>query len=142
MSRKTKRITYKSVVGARLLRANGGLVYCDNCEKIVGSINDTGYNFMMLVFCCTCGNYGCIEISRNKMRYNSDFRVNNVPKTKRVICSCVACDENLFSIFEDRIENYSFFVECRCGEQYDIKPNFEKRLGETLRLFKQAREKR
>lgn len=142
MARITKRTTFKNVAGARLLAPNGGIVYCDNCEKIVGSINATGYNFLMLVFCCTCGNYGCIEISRNKTRYNPEERVNRTPLVKKGVCTCGACDETLFSMLEDRIDNYSFFVECKCGEKYDIKPNFERRLGETLKLFRKTKEKK
>jgi len=142
MGRKTKRTTFKNIVGVRLLSPNGGLMYCDNCEKIVGSINALGYDFMMMLFCCTCGNYGCIEISRNKKRYNPELRANRMPKTDKGVCCCSKCGESLFAILENRIENYSFSVECKCGEIYDVKPNFSKRLGETLKLYKESKEKR
>lgn len=125
-----------------MLSANGGWVFCGNCEKIVGSINASAYNFITLIFCCTCGNYGCIEISRGKMRYNAEMRSNKMPSLKRGVCCCSMCDEKLFSILEGKTETYSFFVECKCGEKYDVKPNFEKRLGETLKLFEKAKEKR
>lgn len=139
MARKTKRTTFRSVDGARLLQPNGGLMFCDNCEKIVGSINPLGYNFLMLVFCCTCGQYGCVEISRNKKRYNPDERVNKMPKSKNALCCCPRCDEVLFSVLENRVETYSFSVECKCGEKYDVKPNFSKRLGETLKMYESSR---
>ena len=123
-----------------MLAPNGGLVYCGNCEKIVGSINALGYNYIVLLFCCTCGNYGCIEISRNKKKYNPELRVNRMPRVKGNVCFFCDCDEPLFSVFENRVENYSFSVECKCGEIYDVKPNFAKRLGETLKLYKASKE--
>ena len=142
MARKTKRVTYKKIVGARLLSANGGLIYCDNCEKIVGSMNALGYNLMMLVFCCTCGIYGSIEISRTKARYRPELRANRMPVVKGRACCCAGCDEPLFAVMEDRVQTYSFFVECKCGAQYDVKPSFNKRLGETLQMFKRSKDKR
>ncbi len=114
-------------------------MFCGNCEKIVGSINALGYGRIMLVFSCTCGNYGRIEISRNKTRYNPGERVDRMPAIRNEVCTCKACDKELFSVIESRVENFSFFVECKCGEKYDTKPNFNKRLGETLRLFKQTK---
>ncbi len=116
-------------------------MFCGNCEKIVGSINPFNYKRLMFVFSCTCGNYGSIEISRNKIRYNPDERVNRMPKIRNTVCSCMMCNEPLFSVAEDRVENYSFFIECKCGEKYDTKPNFNRRLGETLKMFKESKEK-
>ena len=138
----TKRTTYKSVVGARLLAPNGGLMFCDNCEKIVGNINPLNYDFLMLVFSCTCGSYGCVEISRNKTRYNTEKKANKMPLMQKDICCCSKCKEPLFGMIEDRIDNYSFYVECKCGEKYDVKPGFSKRLGETLKMYMEVKNNR
>ncbi len=133
--RKTKGLKVLSRTGT------GGLVFCENCEKILGSINIKGYSYINMQFLCTCGNYGFIEVAR-KAFVDISNPVNKMPSVRRQNLSCCRkCETPLFSVIEDRIRNYSFYIECKCGERYDTKGTFDKRLGETLKILKKSREK-
>ncbi|MBE7023402.1 MAG: hypothetical protein IJ285_00210 [Clostridia bacterium] len=133
--------TIRKVSGARLLHANGSMVFCENCEKVVGSINQMSYKYINLIFLCTCGNCGRIEISRGKNKNDISVQLNKMPSIRRKgVCCCTKCDTPLFSTVENALQNYFFFVECNCGEKYDTKPTFDKRLGETMELYKKLKE--
>ena len=127
--------TLRNVVGARLLAPNGGLVFCDTCEKIVGSINAVGYKYLNLFFLCTCGNFGSVEIISGGNKNDITNHLNRMPKERNGVCMCKRCEKPLLSMIDERLRNYSFYIQCRCGEKYDTKPNFNKRLGETLVMF-------
>ncbi len=127
--------------GTRLLSKNSGLMFCENCEKIVGSVNIDGYMYINLSFRCTCENDANIEIIRDKHKNDISQPVNRMPGRDKGRCNCRKCGVSMFSVIEDRVESYSFFVECKCGEKYDTIPTFESRLGETLELYKKAKEK-
>lgn len=133
--------TLRNVVGARLLAPNGGLVFCDNCEKIVGSINKAGYKYLNVFFFCTCGSFGSIEIIRNGHENDITEHLHRMPKVRNGVCVCRKCETLLLSMVDERLQNYSFYAECSCGEKYDTKPNFEKRLGETLKAFSESKKK-
>ncbi len=135
------RTKFRKVVGAKLLDKNGSLVFCENCEKIVGSINRIGYRYMKIVFSCTCGTYGNIEIVKVNSRLGDAKQINKMPGISKGVCRCTKCDTPLLSMIDSRVLNYSFFAECVCGEAFDTKPNFNKRLGETLDLFEKWKNK-
>lgn len=121
--------------GLRLLTRSGSLIFCDNCEKIVGSINRQGYRYLNLSIVCTCGNCGSIEISRPGNTSDPFERINKMPDSREGIAVCKNCKMPIFGVISDRVRTYSFYVECVCGEKYDTKSNFSKRLGETIRLM-------
>lgn len=118
--------------GLRTLSKSGSLIFCDNCEKILGSINKQGYRYINLSLTCSCNYDGILEISREDSTSDPFERVNRMPYEKDGLAVCKKCGNVMFGVIPDRLINYSFYVECTCGEKYDIKPTFGKRLGETL----------
>lgn len=127
--------TVRNVNGINSLHPNGSLVFCENCEKILGSINERGYNYINIALVCTCGNYGQIEIIKNGHKNDTTRRVNKMPRTELNINICRKCDRPLFQITEGRVKSYAFYAECVCGERYDRQVMFDKRLGETLKKY-------
>ena len=128
--------------GAKLLAPNGSLVFCENCEKIGGCINKSSYGYIKFVFICTCGLCGSVELIRNGRKPGSlTNRVDKMPKIVNHVCTCCNCDRALLSVAEASVQNYSFFAECVCGEQFDTKPTFDKRLGETMKVYEQIKNK-
>ncbi len=115
------------------------MVFCDNCEKIVGSINKAGYRYLNIAFICTCGNFGSIEVIRDGHYNDITKQICNTPKTKMGVYCCTKCDMPLISMIDERVQNYSFYTECVCGERFDTKPAFDKRLGETLKAIKKLK---
>ncbi len=134
--------TVKKLNGAKLLAPNGSLVFCENCEKVVGSINKSGYRYINFIFICTCGMCGRVEIIRDGHKNGISQHLNRMPKVVNGVCCCRECDNPLLSVKEESVYNFSFFTECICGEKYDTKPSFNKRLGETLRILKKAKDTR
>ena len=129
----------RKIRGVKTLSWTGSLVFCENCKKILGSINAKGYNYINMQFWCTCGNYGCVEVAKKRFVDISN-RINKMPSIRKLNMSCCSkCNTPLFSVSEDRTSNYSFYVECVCGERYDTRGNFDTRLGETLRLFNESK---
>lgn len=124
------------IIGLRLLSKSGGLVFCDNCEKIVGSINKQGYRYLNISISCTCGNHGSLEISKPDNTSDPYERLNQMPMDKNGVEVCKYCKTPMFGVIVDRVRSFSFYSECICGEKYDTKPNFPKRLGETVQLLK------
>ncbi len=133
--------TIRKIKAAHMLHPNGSLVFCDGCEKIVGSINEFGYRYINLKFICNCGNCGKIEITKKGHSGEPEMAVNKMPRVSRIkLFSCVKCRKPLFSMIDGRTRTYSFYAECMCGKRYDTKPNFDKRLGETLKIYKNQKE--
>ena len=131
--------TITKIFGARFLSNGGSLIFCENCDKIVGSVNKSGYKYLNLAFICTCGNFGNIEVIRDG-RFNDITRqIRKTPKTKSGVYVCPQCDIPLISMIDERLQNYSYYIECVCGERFDTKPSFDKRLGETLKTIKKLK---
>ncbi len=118
--------------GLHTLSRNGSLIFCDNCEKILGSSNKDAYKYMNVSIVCTCGNYGSIEVAKPENTSDPSKRVNKMPKEKYGVQICKRCGRPLLGVISDRVRAYSFYVECVCGEKYDMKSTFSKRLGETM----------
>ncbi len=132
-----KEKTVRRIKGVHLLQSEGSLIFCDTCEKIIGSINAEGYNYVNLTFLCTCDNCGRIEIIKGGRKEICDTDVHKMPSEKRIgMLYCEDCNTPLLSMIEGRTKNYSFVIECVCGEKYDRKPKFEKRFGELIELYK------
>lgn len=119
--------------GLRTLSKSGSLIFCNNCDKIVGSINRQGYRYINLTMTCSCNSAGMLEISRENSTSNPLERINRMPAEKDGLAVCKKCGNVMFGLIQGRVLSYAFYVECTCGEKYDIKPMFGKRLGETLR---------
>lgn len=114
---------------------SGGLVFCDTCEKIIASINKQGYRYINLGIVCSCGNYGHLEFIDEESTADPFERVNLMPNEKNGVAICKHCTTPLFGVIDGRVKNYSFYVECICGEKYDTKSNSGKRLGETVKIL-------
>lgn len=133
--------TITKIFGARFLSNGGSLIFCGNCDKIVGSVNKSGYKYLNLAFICTCGNFGNIEVVRDGHVNDITKQIRKTPKTKLGVYVCPKCDIPLISMIDERVQNYSYYIECVCGERFDTKPGFDKRLGETLKAFKKLKNK-
>ncbi len=131
--------TITKLVDARFLSNGGSLLFCGNCGKIVGSVNKSGYKYLYLEFECTCGNCGKVEVIRDGHFNDIEMQIRNAPKTRLGVFICSKCDTPLISMIDERVKSYAYFTECVCGERYDTKPRFDKRLGETLKAFKKLK---
>lgn len=125
-----------NIIGLWMPAKTGGLIFCKNCNKIVGSVNIAGYKYLNIGLFCTCGSYGSIEIARKNSTSDLNVKINKMPHFKNNLASCKRCKTPIFGIIENRVSNYSFYAECICGEKYDTRPVEQKRLGETLMLLK------
>lgn len=125
-----------NIFGLVIPAKTGGLVFCNNCEQIVGSINLKGYRFLSFNLTCTCCNQGQFEI----VCKNSAFDVTKPPKRKphlkNNLMSCKDCQTPIFGIIEERVKNFSFKAECACGAKYDTKARENRRLEETAMFLK------
>ncbi|MBR5155595.1 MAG: hypothetical protein IKW62_03805 [Clostridia bacterium] len=122
--------------GLKTLSPNGSLVFCKNCEKIVASINKQGYRYINLSITCSCGSFGNLEIAKETSTSDPYEVINRMPKAKNGLAVCGVCNVPMFGVIDERVKNYSFYVECVCGKKYDLKPSFPKRLGETIEMLK------
>lgn len=129
----------RKIRGLFTLSKSGSLVFCKECKRIVGSINEKGYRYINLVIDCRCQLRGDLEIITEKSTSNQYEAVRHMPMAKNGVAVCKNCGTPMFSVIEERVEGYSFYVECICGEKYDLKPTFPKRLGETLEKIKKSR---
>ena len=129
----------RTIKGLFTLSKRGSLVFCKNCQRIVGSINVKGYRYINLVIDCGCQSLGTLEIVTDKSTSNQYEPINRMPMSKNGVAVCKKCETPIFSVIEERVNNYSFYAECICGEKYDLKPTFPKRLGETLEKIKKSR---
>lgn len=120
----------------KTLKKSGSLIFCSNCEKIIGSINKDGYNYINLNIACSCGFCGSVELSKNTASLLPLKRAYKMPDDKNGVLVCKKCGKQMFGVISDRVTAYSFFLECTCGEKYDTKPTHSKRLGETLNMLK------
>ena len=127
--------TYR-LSGVKLLAKGGSLIFCENCQKIVGSINKSGYRYIALEADCCCGNRWSIEIARPDSSVNPLKRLNRMTDRKDGVHICKKCGEPIFGIVASQVGIYSFYTQCVCGEKYDSKSNSFKRLEETARILK------
>ena len=131
--------TITKIDGARFLSNGGSLIFCENCGKIVGSVNKYGYKYLYLLFVCTCGYKGEIEVIRDGHFNDYKKLINKAPKTKLGVFICNKCDTPLISMIDERVQSYTYYTECICGEKFDAKPKFNERLGETLKAYKKMK---
>lgn len=122
--------------GLHTLAKKGSLVFCNECNRIIASINKQGYREISIRIRCICSNYGKLEISRMDSIYDLCPNEDYTPLSKDGVMLCRKCKNPLFGIIDERVYAYHFDVECICGARYSKKPIFENRLGETLKLIK------
>ena len=121
---------------AVLLKKGGSLIFCNDCNRIVGSINENAYSYININFDCSCNTMVRHSVEIMKKEYTLK-NVGNAPKLSAFgLYSCKKCNTPLLSIVKDRVTSFSFHVKCSCGEIYDKKDVVEKRLGETLDRIK------
>ncbi len=129
-----------NIKGLKTLKKSGSLIFCDKCDTILGSINEKGYRYINLGISCGCevDMLASLEITLPESTSNPYEPVYRMPKMEKGIAVCEKCGTPMFGIIDDRVENYSFYVECVCGEKYDLRSTFPNRLGETLEQIKKG----
>lgn len=130
--------TLYDIKNVSLLKKGGSLMFCENCGKIVGSINEKAYSYVYFTFLCSCNTELRHHVEINKHEYTPK-PVNYAPNINNLgVYTCKKCNIPLFSVAEERIRGFSFHIKCICGEIYDKRPTSQKRrrLGETLMKFK------
>ena len=125
-----------NIFGLVIPAKNGGLMFCDKCEKIVGSINAKGYRFLSFSLTCTCSNECQLELIRKSSTFDIAMKYKRKPHIKNNLMSCVDCGTPIFGIIEERVEKFSFNAECICGAKYDTKARTNRRLEETVLFLK------
>lgn len=133
-------ILWRKLNGTHLYRKNGSLIFCDGCNRIIGSLNGSGYKNINLGFICKCNpdKLRRIEILRDESRSDT---VKGVLKSRNGKFVCTECGMPLLSIAEERVMACVFDVKCCCGADYGSK-NFQKnRLDETVERLKKENNK-
>lgn len=125
-----------NIFGLVIPAKNGGLVFCNNCKQIVGSINRKGYRFLSFSLTCTCCNQGQLELVRKNSTFDRGKNYKSKPRHRNNLMSCVECGTPIFGIIEERVRNFSFKAECICGAKYDTKARTNRRLEETAMFLK------
>ncbi len=132
--------TQVKLLGIRTLVRDGSIIFCRGCERILGSVNRESYKYIGLNISCSCGNYGKLEFKRADSTVDTDEQTGQMPGLKNGVAVCKKCGVQLFNIIPTRVKGYSCYVECKCGEKYDMVPMQDKRLGETIKLYKKITE--
>ncbi len=126
--------------GVKTLTRGGSIIFCESCDKILGSINKESYRYVKMSFICSCANYGNLEFKTRESTSDSYERVGRMPGLKNGVAVCKRCGVQLFNAIPTRVKAYSCYVECKCGEKYDLVPTQDMRLGETIKLYKKITE--
>lgn len=119
------------------LKKSGSLIFCDSCNMIIGSINIASYENLCLHINCSCGTKGALQFSKTEILERKS--VNRTPAYLNGVYTCSKCNTPLLSVIYSRVKNYSFYVECICGEIYDYPIEHHNPLSETLNRFKQEK---
>lgn len=124
--------------GVRTLTRGGSIVFCEGCGQILGSVNRVSYRYIKIGFKCSCGDYGRLEFETRESTSDPYESVGQMPGLKNGVAVCKKCGVQLFNAIPTRLKGYSFYVECKCGEKYDMVPTQDIRLGETIKLYKKG----
>ena len=116
------------------LKKNGSLIFCKSCNKIIGSVNPSGYRLVHLSLRCDCETTGSLLLSRSK---DTNYeKVDNTPYYEDGVYICKNCKTPMFSIIKNRLLNYSFYAVCKCGAKYDKRIFHNNKHAETVNLIK------
>ena len=132
--------THVMLHGVRTLTRGGSIIFCEGCEKILGSINKESYRYIRMSFICTCDDRANLEFETKESTANPCETVGRMPDLKNGVAVCKRCGIQLFNVIPTRVKKFSFYAECKCGEKYDMVPNQDRRLGETIKLYKKITE--
>ena len=127
------------VESSQPLHKNGSLIFCGNCDKLIASINQKGCRYINLNITCSCGTSGDIELAKSDSTSDPYERIGKMPHEADGLAVCKRCGTRMFGVITERVTTYSFYAECVCGEKYDIKSTYGKRLGETFDMFKKMK---
>lgn len=107
---------YKDLYNSRLLKNYGSWIYCNECNKTVGYLCYTTYEYFRFDFECNCGTVGYVEIGEGTKKSRIQDTDLIVKKKRR----CCANDESpLFSTVDKNIMRYEYRVECKeCNGVY------------------------
>ncbi len=126
--------------GVNTLTRGGSIIFCQGCNKILGSVNKDSYRYIKMSLVCSCGDYGNLEFERAESTSDPYERIGRMPGLKNGVAVCKSCGVQLFNVIPTRVKAYSYYVECKCGEKYDLVPMQDRRLGETIKLYKKITE--
>lgn len=114
---------YKKLINARLLKNTGSWIYCTGCNKTVGYLCYTTYQYFKLSFSCKCGERGSIEMGEDASR--SETSDDKLILKKGRLC----CPEDLsplFSVVEKNLEKVEYSVVCKkCLSQFNAEKTIE-----------------
>lgn len=125
--------------GITTIKPRGGFFRCEECSTILGYIDANSYEYLNFhTVCGECGNYGRLEFSRNRDEFKKT--VGRAPDFINRVYVCSDCQKPMFSVDDDRCSNFSFYIKCKCGAEYDRRVKFKERLGETIRRINDKKE--
>ncbi len=126
--------------GVKTLTRGGSIIFCEGCGRILGSVNKESYRYIKINLICSCGDYGNLEFETLESTADPYERVGHMPVLKNGVAVCKSCGVQIFNVIPTRVKAYSYYVECKCGEKYDMVPTQDMRLGETIKLYKKITE--
>ena len=126
--------------GVKTLARGGSIIFCEDCGYILGSVNKVSYRYIEMGLNCFCGNYGKMKFETQESTADPYERIGRMPALKNGVAVCKKCGTQLFNAIPGRVKMYSCYVECKCGEKYDMMPTQDMRLGETIKLYKKITE--
>lgn len=106
----------KKIYNGRLLKKYGSWMYCDKCNKTVGYLCYTTYQYFSFTFTCNCGNKGSFELGEKLMSGTQIGKKLLLNKNR--LCCCID-NAPLFSIVNKNLKEYSYEVICnKCLNTY------------------------
>lgn len=110
----------KNLIRSRLATNYGGWMYCDTCGNNIGYICYVTYDELKFDYVCDCGNKGSIHINfeDSKDGIKNDAEMSLV---KNRFC-CPKDESPLITILDQKLKNYSLFIQCKaCNYIYEKK---------------------
>lgn len=108
----------KEIHNGRSLKNNGSWMYCDKCNKTVGYLCYTTYNYFQYSFACKCGNKGLFKLEYQTE--NNQTKSNEELKTIKNRLCCPNDDSPLFTIVEKNIKTVEYSVVCKeCSTKFE-----------------------
>ncbi len=106
-----KKVIQKNLINTRLLKNYGSWIYCISCNKTVGYLCYTTYDYFKYDFTCRCGNKGVVEI---KVEGIVESKKSDTPLilNKNRYC-CPIDDSPLFSVVDKSVKEYRYELICK-----------------------------
>ena len=106
----SKRKVPKKIINGRMLKNYGSWMYCDSCNKTVGYLCYTTYDYFQFKFVCNCGNRGSFELGVKPAKLKLFDKALRLKKSRLV---CPNDQSPLFSIVDKNVSKCSFQVVCK-----------------------------